>query len=269
MPLSPIERIRLDKAAVDEGFGLRRPDAGDWLAYDSLGVPASIRLNCTDQGYLVAVNHAGAAEDLSGRWQKWPDDAELRPPTGFTAFVVADTAPLHHFVREVWRLARALPIEPLRVFEAQTRNLPRTTEAERMVVQRVGQDVFRDALMVYWDGRCAVTGVREPRLLRASHIKPWAKCDTDDDRLDVYNGLLLAAHLDAAFDAGLISFGDDGGILLSYRFTQADREALGIHNGLALARVGIRHYPNLFWHRHNLFSSEAAWDDASSGTGRM
>ena len=41
MPLSPIERIRLDKAAVDEGFGLRRPDADDWLAYDSLGGPAS------------------------------------------------------------------------------------------------------------------------------------------------------------------------------------------------------------------------------------
>ncbi len=36
----PIERIRLDKAAWDEGFGLRRPDAGDWLVYDSLGAPA-------------------------------------------------------------------------------------------------------------------------------------------------------------------------------------------------------------------------------------
>jgi len=39
MALSPIERIRLDKAAVDEGFGLKRPDDGDWLAYDSLGAP--------------------------------------------------------------------------------------------------------------------------------------------------------------------------------------------------------------------------------------
>ena len=77
-------------------------------------------------------------------------------------------------MREIWRFARALPIEPLRVFEARARKLPRTTEAERLVIQRVGQDVFRDALMVYWDGRCAVTGVREPRLLRASHIKPWA-----------------------------------------------------------------------------------------------
>ena len=34
---------------------------------------------------------------------------------------------------------------------------------------------------------CAVTGVAEPRLLRASHIKPWAKCDTDAERLDVFD----------------------------------------------------------------------------------
>jgi predicted restriction endonuclease len=158
-------------------------------------------------------------------------------------------------VHEIWRLARALPIEPLRVFEAQTHNLPRTTEAERWVIQRVGQDVFRDALMIYWGGQCAVTGVTEPRLLRASHIKPWAKCETDADRLDVYNGLLLAAHLDAAFDAGLISFGDKGAILFSPQFTQTDRDALGIHDQLALRRVGSRHLPNLAWHRALLFGS--------------
>ena len=258
MSLSPIEHIRLDKAAVDEGFGLTRPDDGDWLAYDSLGAPASIRLTCVEPNYLVAVNHPGAASDLSERWQKWPDDNEPRAPAGFTAFVVSDTAPLHHLVREIWRLARALPIEPLRAFEAQTRNLPRTTEAERLVIQRVGQDVFREALLSYW-GRCAVTGVAEPRLLRASHIKPWAKCETDAERLDVYNGLLLAAHLDAAFDAGLISFADDGAIVFSHQFAMEDRGALGIHENLALRRVGGRHLPNLAWHRTFLLGSKTEY----------
>jgi len=172
MTLSAIERIRLDKAAVDEGFGLKRPDDGDWLAYDSLGTPASIRLTCAEENYLVAVNHPGVVSDLSERWEKWPDSNECRVPAGFSAFVVSDTAPLHHLVREIWRLARALPIEPLRVFEAQTQNLPRTTEAERLVIQRVGQDVFREALLSYWGGRCAVTGVAEPRLLRASQPLP-------------------------------------------------------------------------------------------------
>ena len=54
-----------------------------------------------------------------------------------------------------------------------------------------------------------------PRLLRASHMKPWASCDTDAERLDVHNGLLLAAHLDAAFDAGLIGFEMDGSRVVS------------------------------------------------------
>ena len=121
MALSPIERIRLDKAAVDEGFGLKRPADGDWLAYDSLGAPASIRLTCAEENYLVAVNHPGVAADLAERWQKWPDGDEPHVPSGFTAFVVSDTAPLHNLVRQIWRLARALPVEPLRVYSTRRR----------------------------------------------------------------------------------------------------------------------------------------------------
>ena len=107
--------------------------------------------------------------------------------------------------------------------------------------------------MSYWGGCCAVTDVAEPRLLRASHIKPWAKCETDAERLDVYNGLLLAAHLDAAFDAGLISFGDDGVIVFSSQFSRADRDTLGIHDGIALQCATGSHLPNLAWHRAFLF----------------
>lgn len=44
MTISNIERVRLEKAAVDEGFGLKLDDEGNWLAYDSLGAPASLRL---------------------------------------------------------------------------------------------------------------------------------------------------------------------------------------------------------------------------------
>jgi putative restriction endonuclease len=249
MVLSPIDRIRLDKAAVDEGFGLRRPDDGDWLAYDSLGAPTSIRLSCAGPNYVVAVNHGGVAADLAERWRSWSDDGGLLAPASFTAFVVPDTAPLHQLVREIWRLARALPTQPLRLFEAQTRTLPRTTEAERWVVQRVGQDLFRDALMEYWGGRCAVTGLAEPDLLRASHIRPWSKCETDDERLDVYNGLLLGAHIDAAFDAGLICFSEEGLILFAPRFRDEDQQVLGLTAGLRLRQVAPAHLPRLAWHR--------------------
>jgi putative restriction endonuclease len=93
--------------------------------------------------------------------------------------------------------------------------------------------------------------------LTLGSLKPWAKCATDAERLDAYNGLLLAAHLDAAFDAGLISFADDGAILFSPQFTMEDRDALGNHDHLALRHVGGRHLPNLAWHRTFLLGASA------------
>lgn len=254
MPLSPFERIRLDKAAVDEGFGIPRPDEGDWLAYESLGAPAAIRLTAIQGSYVAAVDHDGVAADLQARWPLWNGEA----PPGYTAFVVNDTTPLHELVQEMWRLARALPLAPLREFEKKTRGLPQTTEAERLVVKRVGQDVFRAALMDCWGGRCAVAGCAEPRFLRASHIKPWALCETDAERLDVYNGLLLAAHLDAAFDAGLIDFDDTGLIQFSDPFTPADREALGLHGAMTLARLTPEHRAFLAWRRAHLSTTGAS-----------
>lgn len=252
MALAPFERIRLDKAAIDEGFGIPRADEGDWLAYDSLGAPAAIRLTAVTEGYVAAVDHDGVAADLGTRWPVW----EGKAPVGFIAFVVNDTAPLHELVREMWRLARALPLAPLREFEKKTRGLPRTTEAERLVVQRVGQDVFRGALMDYWGGRCAVSGCAEPLLLRASHIKLWALCETDAERLDVYNGLLLAAHLDAAFDAGLIDFDDAGQIRFAERFSPADRLATGLDDSMALAKLTPEHRVFLAWRRAHLLTAE-------------
>jgi hypothetical protein len=158
----------------------------------------------------------------------------------------------------MWRLARALPLAPLREFEKRTGGLPRTTEAERLVVQRVGQDVFRAALLDYWGGRCAITGCAEPLLLRASHIKPWAQCETDAERLDVYNGLLLAAHLDAAFDAGLIIFDDAGQIRFAERFSPADRLAAGLDDTMALAKLTPEHRTFLAWRRAHLLTAAAA-----------
>ena len=51
-------------------------------------------------------------------------------------------------------------------------------------------------------------------LLIASHIVPWRDAD-DSERLDVDNGILLSPNYDALFDRHLISFNDDGQIMLS------------------------------------------------------
>ena len=72
-----------------------------------------------------------------------------------------------------------------------------------------------------------MSGVSRRELLRASHIKPWS-ASNNVERLDPNNGLLLAAAYDAAFDAYLISFADDGSLILADDFSADEAKAAGI-----------------------------------------
>lgn len=76
-----------------------------------------------------------------------------------------------------------------------------TTQA--LVNQRVGQDFFRRAVLANYEDTCCITGIADPRLLTASHTKPWGK--DIENRHNPANGLLLSATLDRAFDRGLIT----------------------------------------------------------------
>ena len=51
------------------------------------------------------------------------------------------------------------------------------------------------------------------KILIASHIVPWKEA-SDNERLDVENGILLSPTIDALFDKHLISFNDDGSIII-------------------------------------------------------
>lgn len=126
------------------------------------------------------------------------------------------------------------------------------TERTAEVRQRIGQDVFREALFELWVGCCAVTGATlPPALLRASHVKPWADA-SDDERLDPFNGLLLAVHLDALFDAGLVAFSDDGAMLVSPDLNADTRRTFGLFPGLRLQSMSPGHLPYLQYHRHHV-----------------
>jgi predicted restriction endonuclease len=164
-----------------------------------------------------------------------------------------DLAALHNLVRRAFQLGRALPDEPLKAFLDKTAGLPRTTEAERLVVHRVGQEVFRDRLLDYWEGRCAVTGLGVPELLHASHIKPWADCASDAERLDVFNGILLAPHLDAAFDRGFITVADNGAVIVAGALDGAARRVLGVQEPLCVRNLAVGHRRYLPWHRERVF----------------
>jgi len=99
---------------------------------------------------------------------------------------------------------------------------------------------------------CAVKGISELRLLRASHLKPW-KVSSDDERLDPYNGLLLIPNLDLALDGGYISFQDNGRILISSRLDRTTSTKMGIHANLKLRHVRKEHRPYLHYHRREIF----------------
>jgi len=168
---------------------------------------------------------------------------------GALTFMFDALGPLYEALERTYRLSLSLPDAPLRSFRAATRDLPCTTEAERLVVQRVGQSLFRDALIAYWGGCCPLTGISDNGLLRASHIVPWSVCATDAHRLDVHNGLLLSALWDAAFDAGLVSFADDGAVLVSNRMSDSAASALGLPGSGKIAGLTAAHRENLSWHR--------------------
>ena len=138
-------------------------------------------------------------------------------------------------------------------FKKKTATMPKTTEAERLAVQRVGQGLFRGALLDYWQGKCCVTGLDVPELLRASHIRPWAQCETDEQRLDLFNGLLLAPHLDALFDAGLMTVDAGGVVQLSAKLAAEQRDALGLPAELKVAALRAEHNAYLDFHRLNVW----------------
>lgn len=113
----------------------------------------------------------------------------------------------------------------------------------------MGQDIYRESLLDYWGGACAVTGIAIPELLRASHAKPWADCASDAERLDVFNGFLLAAHLDALFDRHLMTFDAQGRAVFSPRIDAVARAQLGLSCDLKLRWLSPEHEVYLAVHR--------------------
>lgn len=125
------------------------------------------------------------------------------------------------------------------------------TERTILVLARRGQGIFRSGLIDYWNG-CAVTGYPDTRLLVASHIKPWSQSD-NRERLDSFNGLLLSPNLDKAFDRKLISFDENGEIIISRKLQIPEK--LGIRSNMRIERLTDTHHTYLAIHRQAVLKS--------------
>lgn len=237
--MSLLVQTRLEKLAADCGFDIIPVAVEGTTTFASTQFPETLAIRSL----------AGHAFELA------PSDPALLKGTDLGLDLAGGSVRVEGFdalfdaLSRIASLARTRPNRVAERFHGETATLPRSTEAERLVVQRVGQDLFRAALIDYWGGRCAVTGLALVPLLRASHIKPWSDCATDEERLDVFNGLLLAPQLDALFDGGWVSFDAGGEMVVSPALEAGVLAQLGVQGAMRVATLDARHQPYLAHHR--------------------
>lgn len=257
--MNPLQRTLIEKAGHDNGF--EHVLAGDkhHVALASARHPAQVAVTAVGDKFEVVIQSGSAtlAQEL----------ARTFPNAGVAmhGFVLQTEAALAQWLRRAAALSQALPNQAVTAFEQQVQAelsaMPepaaQNTEVLRMVRQRVGQQAYRQAMLDYWGGACAVTGLALPQALRASHAKPWAECASDAERLDVYNGFLLSANLDVLFDSFLVSFTDEGDVLVSETITPSDQQKMGLTAGMRLRWMSAQHGPYLRFHRQRFLQMVA------------
>lgn len=120
-------------------------------------------------------------------------------------------------------------------------------EKEVLVKTRVGQGLFKKLLIDKYKGKCCICALQCKSLLIGSHIKDWAKSN-ENEKLDVNNGLLLCSKHDALFDKYLISFNDNGKIIISDKLSDNDKKILGLSTYIEI-EVNDEMKKYLDWHR--------------------
>lgn len=245
--MSLLTRSLIAKSGYDCGFEYVTVETDSGLTLASARHPTALDVNLVGAFFDIRVVKGNPSLVSELRRQFPAEHAHFR---------CDNIEQLRALLRRAAALAQSLPNQAQSDFETalavELDKLPpaiKGTEVERLIRQRVGQQAFRSAMLDYWGGACAVTGIALPEVLRASHAKPWADCATDAERLDVYNGFLLSANLDALFDRLLITFNYEGELLASGIIPQHEVERLGLTKPLRLRWLAPGHAPYLDYHR--------------------
>jgi hypothetical protein len=125
-----------------------------------------------------------------------------------------------------------------------------STVKEQLIKSRRGQGTYRSNLLLN-ELHCRITGVSDPSLLIASHIKPWRYC-SDEEKLDGCNGLMLTPNADKLFDKGYISFSDSGNIIISSMTNPSTLLALGINPNANIGCFNKKQTVYLDYHRKHI-----------------
>lgn len=105
-------------------------------------------------------------------------------------------------------------------------------DAETRTKSRRGQQRFKKALFDSLHGKkpkCAICGceINGKNHLIASHILPWNKANSQQ-KVDPNNGLLLCSNHDLLFDSLLISFDENGKIIISDELNEENKRGYRI-----------------------------------------
>lgn len=251
--LSILDRSLLEKTAGEHGWEHIIRSNSDEVLVGSARHPAQALISASDN------KSARWNIQLSGEMLQL-EVARSFPelPSQTTQFIVRGHEELAAVLHRAAMLASSLPNQAAVTFAKQVdKKLAEIsdfdTEVKRLVKQRIGQNTFRKALLQYWGGACAITGIKLSEVLRASHSKPWADCYNDQERLNVFNGFILTANLDALFDRGLITFNDNGLLICSHLLTEIQQRTLQLHSNLHLRWITPQHLRFLHWHHSKVF----------------
>jgi putative restriction endonuclease len=125
----------------------------------------------------------------------------------------------------------------------------------QLVAPRLGQGIFRVAVMDAYGRACAVTQEHSLPALEASHIQPYAK----DGPHDVRNGILLRADLHRLFDQGYLTITPEYRLEVSPRLKedyQNGRSYYPLHGSSVVVPATAADAPNvdfLRWHNDRVY----------------
>ncbi|MBR7002203.1 MAG: HNH endonuclease [Neisseriaceae bacterium] len=139
-------------------------------------------------------------------------------------------------------------------------DLIKPVDIEKEIIKRSGrkgQQEYRKKVLENMP-QCPFTLITDELLLRASHIKPYAVCmseNNEKEALDYLNGLSLTPTYDWLFDQGYITFTNQGCLICGTRLSPYTWEKLGINPN---AQKKMRIYPEgrekyLEFHRKFVF----------------
>jgi hypothetical protein len=157
----------------------------------------------------------GYCDPDTGTWRMTPEFRALMRELGWVGEPAANA-----LVEELDGLGDVQELESLAATIAQQEEEIRCSECvaeadrKELLKARFGQGNFRAAVEAFETAGCRVTGVSEPAMLQATHMKPWIAC-SNRERLDGANGLLLTPSFHLLFSKGYMSFDADGRLLVS------------------------------------------------------